>query len=80
MKKLLCILELENTLLMTKNLNSPYKVFGGSAQSKPFDVTKEGAGIHFRRGREDLLQAMFKRVSLFSTDYEDYGLCCLDQS
>jgi hypothetical protein len=63
MKKLLCILELENTLLMTKNLHSPYKVFGASAQNKPLDASKDGVGIHFRRGREELLQAMFKRVS-----------------
>jgi hypothetical protein len=62
MKKLLCIVELENTLLMTKCLNSPFKVFGGDVKNKPFDASKDGVGIHFRRGREDLLQAMFKRV------------------
>lgn len=62
MKKLLCIIELENTLLMTKKVSTVNKVFGGEAQNKPFDATKDGVGLHFRRGREELLASMFKEV------------------
>lgn len=62
MRKLLCVLELENTLLMTKRLNSEVKNFGSSAPGKKVDFQKDGVGIFFRRERELLLETIFKKV------------------
>lgn len=62
MRKLLCVLELENTLLMTKSLTSSNKSFSEISHGKKLDFQKDGVGIYFRRDRENLLDAIFKRV------------------
>lgn len=62
MRKLLCVLELENTLLMTKRLATTTKTFGTGTDSRNPDFQKDGVGIYFRRERESLLDTIFKRV------------------
>lgn len=64
MRKLLCVLELENTLLMTKRVDSTIKTFSSNAQGKKLDFQKDGIGLFFRRERESLLDTIFKKVDL----------------
>jgi hypothetical protein len=59
------VLELENTLLMTKRLDSQVKMFGTNTQHRKPDFEKDMIGIYFRRERETLLETIFKRVRTF---------------
>ena len=80
MRKLLCILELENTFLMTYPLRSQTKVFGNDYDIKKPDFTKDGIGIHFRKGREDVLEDIMRQVQIVNlfreklTTNSQYGL------
>ena len=61
MRKVLLVLELENTLLQTYSLGTTQKVFGSERIREP-DFSKDGIGIYYRRGREDLLESLFTKV------------------
>ena len=66
MNKLLCVLEVENTLLLTRSLNNSAKTFGvlDSIDRKP-NFTKGSTGIFYRPGREGFLDTLFNKVPCF---------------
>ena len=69
MKKLLCVLEIENTLLLTRNLNNSVKTFGvnESIGRKP-SFSKGNTGVYFRTGRDHLLDSLFNKVPTVSSE------------
>lgn len=60
-RKLLCILELENTILQTYSLHNSNTVFAGSERQRKPDFSKDGEGIKFRRGRDEFLDQIMKK-------------------
>jgi hypothetical protein len=75
MRKLLWVLELENTFLMTKNLRNKNTVFGAVQNAEKPAVEKDGMGIYFRPGREDFLDFCFNTVLRFRLLVQQSGGC-----
>ena len=66
-KRLLCILELENTVLMTKPIQEIDKKFNDQTDIMKPSFTKDGTNVFFRRGREEFLNNFFKKVGSLLT-------------
>ena len=47
---------------MTKQKTNTTKTFGSNIKDIKFDVEKDGIGVSFRPGRQELLDYLFKKV------------------